>query len=567
MVKIIFIFLWFPLIAKAQTTAYSVIISEIMYDPHPRVLLPDAEYIELYNRSNIPVNLFGWKLIFGENERKLSAAIIAPNDYLIICEKGMETLFAIPGKTLPLPDMPAIVNTGQTLILKSATGATVHTVTFSPRWYSSRFKAEGGWSLEIIDPDNPCGRAENWHESIDYRGGTPGFENSVDACNPDLLSPYLLRATMSSDSSVMLHFSENMDSTSLADPSCYSSSKGLLHPMAAIPVEPDFSSLVLCYPNHVEPPERYTVTILNSLKDCAGNKLHNQASAEFSVPVPSDSFDLVINEIMFDPDSGMSEFVELYNRSVKVLDLSEFSLALADPYSGNISRFVSLKANPFLLFPGQYAVIARDIKGLPPACTARYYASLVEQTALFTLPNNNGVIQVLDGMLRTTDEFHYSPSMHHELLTATKGISLERIDAGGFTNNAANWHSAAATAGYATPGYQNSQGLHDSQTMDNLTIQPEVFSPDKDGIDDYASIQLSFGDPGYLANIVVFDTKGRRIKTLASNTLLGTREQFSWDGTKNDNSPADIGIYLVYAEFFNKDGRILKYKKVITLAR
>jgi hypothetical protein len=186
---------------------------------------------------------------------------------------------------------------------------------------------------------------------------------------------------------------------------------------------------------------------------------------------------------------------------------------------------------------------------------------------LFTLPNNGGVIRVLDRMLGTTDGLHYSPSMHHELLADTKGISLERIDAGGFTNSVANWHSAAATAGYATPGYQNSQDLHDSKTGDNLAIQPEVFSPDNDGTDDFAYIQLTVDDPGYLANIVVFDIKGRRIKTLATNALLGTREQLSWDGTKNDNSPAEIGIYLVYAEFFNMDGRILRYKKVITLAR
>jgi hypothetical protein len=567
MVKIVFIFLWFPLIAKAQTTAYSVIISEIMSDPRPQVMLPDAEYIELYNRSNKSVSMLGWKLCFGGNERKLTAATIGPNDYLIVCEKEMESLFALPGRLIALPGMPAIVNTGQTLTLKSATGAIVHTVSFSPRWYTSKFKAEGGWSLEIIDPDNPCGRSENWHECIDHRGGTPGFENSVDGYNPDLLSPSVLRATMTSDSSVMLHFSENMDSTSLADPSYYSASKGLLHPQVVIPVEPDFSSLLLCYPNPVEPPERYTVTILNSLKDCAGNQLQNYAVADFSVPLPSDSFDLVINEIMFDPDSGMSEFIELYNRSHKVLDLSEFSLALADPWSGNSSRFVSLKQNPFLLFPGQYIVITRDTRGLPPACTHRYYASLVEQTSLFTLPNNSGVIRVLDRMLGITDELHYSPSMHHELLTDTKGISLERIDAGGFTNATANWQSAAASAGYATPGNQNSQGSHDSKTGDNLAIQPEVFSPDNDGIDDYATIHLTFDDPGYLANIVVFDISGRKIKTLATNSLLGTTEQLSWDGTKNDNAPADIGIYLVYAEFFNTNGHILKYKKVITLAR
>jgi len=93
-----------------------------------------------------------------------------------------------------------------------------------------------------------------------------------------------------------------------------------------------------------------------------------------------------------------------------------------------------------------------------------------------------------------------------------------------------------------------------------------VFSPDEDGYKDLTHIKYSFNEPGYVANINIYNSNGRKIKTLIKNELLGTSGMFFWDGTNNENYKASIGIYIIYIEIFDLAGSIKKYKKVCVLA-
>jgi len=274
----------------------------------------------------------------------------------------------------------------------------------------------------------------------------------------------------------------------------------------------------------------------------------------------------VINEILFDASDGESEFIELYNRSAKTIDLSEFTLALCDPISDSIIRQTTLKSYAFLLFPHDYVVLTRNADHLSNPAKRLDLSHVVEQPALFTLPDKDGEIALLDPHNLIIDRFRYSWRMHSAFLSKTEGISLERLEADRSTNDINNWCSASSLSGYATPGYENSQLLMANQEKE-IQVIPAVFSPDGDGIDDVAVLTLDPGKPGFMANIRIFDRHGMMIKTLASNAWLGTETILTWDGHRNDQTEADIGIYLIYIELFNQHGEILKYRKVVTLAR
>jgi hypothetical protein len=568
----------FTSFCKGQEEAgtYSLIISEIMADPHPAVALPDAEYIEIFNRGPSSVSLAGYRLLFGDKLKILPSplsrdgdhpdGVVEPGEYIIVCDEEDEAVFESKGTTLSVGQMPAIVNTGATLVLESPSGKVIHSVSFTDKWYRSADKADGGWSLEMIDPDNPCGHAGNWCESTDPTGGTPGYINSVNAENPDGQKPEVLRASMNPDSTVVLYFSEDMDSVSLMDPLNYYATRGLFHPAKADPVGPAFSTVNLFFEGSLNGALTYSLTVLNTLSDCAGNSLQNNAEADFALPQAADSFDVVINELLFDTPPGMSEFIELLNRSEKVIDLDSFSIGSYNVNTDSLIRMTSLKETSFLLFPDQYVVITRQANHLPDQENRLDLSNVIELPSMFTFPDKEGKIAILNNN-RIMDMLHYNPTMHSIFIKEKEGISLERISADLPTNEFENWYSASFDKGYSTPGYKNSQEISAFTEIETITVSPSVFSPDGDGSDDHAFLTLVPGGSGFIGNIEIYDLQGRKIKTICSNRLLGTETIFPWDGKCNDSKEAPFGIYLIYIEIFNQNGVVKKYRKVVTLAR
>ena len=70
----------------------------------------------------------------------------------------------------------------------------IHAIQYEKSWFGNELKASGGWSLEMIDENNPCTGKLNWTASGSPNGGTPGSVNSMVAANPDEQAPGLLRA-------------------------------------------------------------------------------------------------------------------------------------------------------------------------------------------------------------------------------------------------------------------------------------------------------------------------------------------------------------------------------------
>src|SRR5206468_7362737 len=123
------------------------------------------------------------------------------------------------------------------------------------------------------------------------------------------------------------------------------------------------------------------------------------------------------------------------------------------------------------------------------------------------------------------------------------------------------------TSGYGTPGYKNSQYKQTGITSGNVDIPLKTFSPDNDGVDDFLTINYRMEQPGYIANVFVFDAGGRMVKYLAKNNLLGVKGFFTWDGTNENNEKLPQGMYIIYTEIFNLSGQKNTFKNVVNLLR
>jgi len=133
-----------------------VVINEIMADPTPVVGLPEWEYIELYNNTNLRISLDGWKLLIGAGERLIGRIEIAPNGFVILGHQDAQAEVQPFGPFFGFSSFQ-LANSGAGLRLLNNFGIEISSVSYTDAWYRDSNKKEGGWSLEQIDPENPCG--------------------------------------------------------------------------------------------------------------------------------------------------------------------------------------------------------------------------------------------------------------------------------------------------------------------------------------------------------------------------------------------------------------------------
>ena len=119
--------------------------------------------------------------------------------------------------------------------------------------------------------------------------------------------------------------------------------------------------------------------------------------------------------------------------------------------------------------------------------------------------------------------------------------------------------------GYGTPTYRNSQYRTDQELKGDITVTPDIVSPDNDGMDDFATIDYSFPSPGYVANITIFDASGNTVRFLQRNALCGIKGNFRWDGLGEKYQKLPVGIYIIYTSVFNLDGRKKQFKNISTV--
>ena len=159
-----------------------VIINEVMYAPITGD--NDDEYVELYNRGSVPVNVGGWKFVAGITFTIPPNRVIPTNGYLVIAKNAARLLtnystlstantvgdysgsLANSGERLALgkPEYTAVTN-AQGVLTTNIDYIVVNEVAYSDGGRWGIWSDGGGSSLELKDPNSDNRQAANWDDS------------------------------------------------------------------------------------------------------------------------------------------------------------------------------------------------------------------------------------------------------------------------------------------------------------------------------------------------------------------------------------------------------------------
>ncbi len=539
-----------------------LLITEIMADPDPPRNLPNAEYLELHNPTGHIIALHHVQLSDATGTTLLPDEIILPGEYLIICAKADQTKLSAYGRTIGISGFPSLNSSGDLITLRNAQHELIFSVPYQDTWYREQEKQNGGWALELIDTHRPCGEKENWAASEDPAGGTPGRINSIRQNNPDLVGPRLVLAQAIHEDEIQLTFSEKIPASILTN-AAYQ-----LDPSATVKEvsnqDNDLKTVILSLQNKLLPAKPYTITV-TGISDCHSNRMSSlYQSFTFYLPEPADSLDVLLNEILFAPRSGGVKFLEIYNNSDKHINLKNWKLA--NIAADTVANIQNITEKNFMLEPRAFLVLTEN----PTALQADYPHTKSDRVlSVTTLPSYavaEGSVVLLDSLEQVMQVFDYSEDFHFSLLDEKKGVSLERISWELPVNQPDNWQSAASTAGYATPGFMNSQFRQTIPYKIALAVEPKVFMPDQSGWADFTQIQCEFEQPGNVGTIMIYDASGRKVRDLARNVTLSAEDSFKWDGTDNHGNRVTMGYYLVYMRIFNLSGTVQVFKEKVVVA-
>jgi hypothetical protein len=562
--SIVLLFILTPVFLLSQNR-YDVVMDEIMADPSPQVGLPNNEWIELKNTTPAPINLQNWRIGDATGQSgPMPNFTLQPDSFVIVCTGSAVAALSAFGTTISVTSFPSLDNDGDQLFLRSANGRTIHAVAYTSAWYQNELKKEGGWTIEMIDTKSPCAGISNWKASTNVTGGTPGKKNAVDALNNDATAPQLKRAYTTDNTTIILVFDEPIDSLIGATLSNYSIDGGLTL-ISAITLAPLFNSVQIRTSSALAANTVYTITA-STIRDCKGNSIGAANKARVGLPVDPSSGEWIINEILFNPRSNAFDYVEFYNNSNKIFDASKLYIANRNS-SGVVSSIKTLSPVPFYVFPGDYIVETEDAASLALQYLVKNPDNVLVISSPPSFSDDEGTVIALNSQGNVIDEVNYKDDWHFKLIDNAEGVSLERIDPNGPSQDAANWTSAASTAGYGTPTYQNSQYKRIQSINATIEVTPKVFSPDNDGRDDNATVQYRVSEAGYVANVTIFDPSGRPVRNLVRNGTLGLEGYWNWDGLDDKGLKLAVGTYVVFTEIFNLQGKKQQFKNVVVLAR
>ncbi|MEZ4918442.1 MAG: lamin tail domain-containing protein [Saprospiraceae bacterium] len=317
----------FSYVLVENAEEFDVLINEIMADPSPSAGLPEVEWLELYNRSDKIIDLSSLQLSDGGTAQSLPAVLLQPDSFFVLCSTSSASAFSgLLSNYSGMVGFPSLNNSGENLVLTRGS-VQIDQVDFSLNWHTDPDKQDGGWTLERINPLTPCLGGDNWQSCPTIPGGTPGAANASLQEGPDTDAPYLVDALPISATEVLLRFSEGLEQGSAVDPDSYVFDPVLTISSAEI-YAGNRAEVLLTLLDPMASGQVYSLRSNANLLDCSGNASDDTQVLLLGLPEKPEPQDLILNEVLFNPATGGTRFVEVYNQSDKILCGAHFSLLI-----------------------------------------------------------------------------------------------------------------------------------------------------------------------------------------------------------------------------------------------
>lgn len=533
-----------------QNQPFDILITEIMVDPTPVVALPEAEYIELYNSTSVPLNLENWVLSDSSSHHLLPNLTLQPSEYVLLTSNQTIGLFNDTINKIGIADLFTLNNSGDQLTLIDPNELLIHELSYTNRSYNNNLKEEGGYSLELTDLDKVC--AGNLLQASNSQlGGTPGFMNSTPDSDRSL-RPKIIDFSHTKSEATLLFNSDRLEG--LSERNHY-----ILNSDTIQSVLIRENRVVLTFENALEEGELFSLEIQN-IQNCLGESL-DTAFQLLIAPRPQKG-DLVISEILFDPFGSASDYIEIHNQSSLVLSLANVLLINIHPSTSEIIQTRTLPGNTFLT-PDQYYVLAPDPESVLNNYQVEYPSNLIE-TPLISLNNDQGNLALTRLDSSIIDQVYYNQNFHSQLLNNTEGVSLERISLGEPARDESNWFSAPQSLGYGSPTSLN--GNQPNHSTGNFELERPNISPDGDGFEDDVFLLYNDQAPGTSLTIKLFTANGQLIRTITENHLIETNGRFRIEGV-HEMTALQAGIYVLSLEISSQDGKVNYKRMALTVNR
>ncbi len=557
------------LLAFPPAHGAGLVLNEILYDPSGSD--DGLEFVELYNPTDAPVSLKGMALETGNGARE--------SDWTVALEWGVEYLvlpgtFVLVGESNvnPTPDFVAeldLQNGPDACRLRAGSmivdlvGWGVHTFR---EYYEGRpcEDVASGTSIARL-PDG----VDSQDNSSDFRplpapspGGrnlrvvdarlVPGSMRTVPAL-PDAFEPTEVIVDV-----------ENCGARTLRPVEC------AVHFFKTTEAGREFVAL---RPSpSIEPGQTLPVSVSWQLESEACVFLEaavvtegdeNPANDTASVALRAGRGLLTVNEIMYAPPAGASEWIELLNDSGFAVDVRGWWI------EDSARKKSVITSSSLVLEPGEYLLVAQDKEQLLAAAGGVCDGRLLEPEGAWPSLNNHDqagrgyadVVCVRDSAGCISDYVAYSD----EWLTRANS-SLERVSAGVPSRLPSNWTSSVAAQG-STPCQANSTAeVSPGTRAGEIALSSRVISPDGDGVDDRVVLSFSLPSQGYRADLSVFDSEGRLVRKLLDQRRVGTVVQAVWDGTDDRSRPVPPALYIVHLATLGPRGETGSAKTTLAVA-